>query len=62
MGIAIGDQVEVKLELHADERVVDVPDDLARALAKDRTAKKDETRTRRLGKTLEMLKAGTKHP
>jgi len=84
MGIAIGDRIEVKLELDADERVVEVPDDLARALKKDREAKrtfdglafthrreyaqwvggakKEETRAKRVGKTIEMLKAGTKHP
>jgi hypothetical protein len=84
MGIAIGDRIEVKLEADTDERVVDVPDDLARALKKDEDAKrvfdglafthrkeyarwvseakKEETRAARVGKTIAMLKAGTKHP
>jgi bifunctional DNA-binding transcriptional regulator/antitoxin component of YhaV-PrlF toxin-antitoxin module len=84
MGIAIGDRIEVKLEPDADERVVEVPGDLARALKKDQEAKrvfdglafthrkeyarwvaeakKDETRAKRVGKTIAMLKAGTKHP
>jgi hypothetical protein len=84
MGIAIGDRIAVKLELDTAEREVEVPDDLARALKKDRAAKrvfdglaythrkeyarwvgeakKAETRERRVGKTIEMLRAGTKHP
>ena len=63
---------------------IEVPDDLARALKKDRAAsqtfeglsythrkeysqwvqdaKKPETRQRRVDKTIEMLRAGTKHP
>lgn len=84
MGIALGDRIEVKLELDTAPREVELPDDLARALKKDRDAKrrfdalafthrreyaqwvgeakKPETRARRLEKTIEMLKAGTKHP
>lgn len=84
MGIALGDRIEVKLELDTAPREVEVPADLARALKKDRDArqrfdalafthrreyaqwvteaKKPETRARRVEKTIEMLKAGTKHP
>jgi hypothetical protein len=73
-GIRIGDRVRVRIE----------PDDLARALKKDRAAsqafewlsythrkeyaqwvedaKRPETRQRRVEKTIEMLRAGTKHP
>jgi hypothetical protein len=40
MGIALGDRIEVKLEADTHERVVDVPDDLLRALAKDPKAKR----------------------
>ena len=68
----------------SDERVVEMPDDLASALKKDKEAKRafdalafthrkeyarwvggakrNETRAARIGKTLVMLKAGTKHP
>jgi len=84
MRIAIGDRIEVKLEADADERVVDVPEDLVRVLKKDKeakrvfdglpfthrkeyaqwvaSAKKAETKATRISKTIEMLKAGTKHP
>ena len=39
-GIAIGDEIKVTIDRDLDERVVDVPPDLARALGKDRAAKK----------------------
>jgi uncharacterized protein YqfA (UPF0365 family) len=39
-GIEIGDRIRVAIELDAAPREVEVPDDLARALAKDRVAKK----------------------
>jgi Bacteriocin-protection, YdeI or OmpD-Associated/Domain of unknown function (DUF1905) len=37
--IAVGDEIKVTVERDLDERVVDVPADLAKALAKDRAAK-----------------------
>jgi uncharacterized protein YdeI (YjbR/CyaY-like superfamily) len=40
MRIAIGDRIVVKLELDTAERVVDVPDELSRALRKDPDAKR----------------------
>ena len=40
MGISIGDRIVVKLELDTAERVVDVPDELSRALRKDPDAKR----------------------
>jgi hypothetical protein len=39
-GIAIGDVIKVTIDRDLDERVVDVPPDLAKAFAKDRAAKK----------------------
>jgi hypothetical protein len=79
-GVEIGDTVGVWLELDKDPREVQVPDALAKALAKDskvRTifdelayshrkeyarwiaeAKREDTRERRVGKALEMLRAG----
>jgi bacteriocin resistance YdeI/OmpD-like protein/uncharacterized protein DUF1905 len=39
-GIGIGDRIRVRIEPDLDERIVDVPPELARALAKDRVAKK----------------------
>ncbi|HKA91235.1 MAG TPA: YdeI/OmpD-associated family protein [Haliangiales bacterium] len=38
-GIAIGDRIRVRLEPDEEERVVDVPDDLRRALARDKAAR-----------------------
>jgi hypothetical protein len=38
--IAMGDRIRVSIEADTEERVVDVPEGLARALAKDRVAKK----------------------
>jgi hypothetical protein len=38
--IAVGDRVKVAIEADTEERVVSVPDDLARALAGDRAARK----------------------
>jgi hypothetical protein len=83
-GLAVGERVRVTLEADAEERVVEVPLDLARALKKDAgarkafdglsfthrkeyarwvaDAKKPETAARRIEKTLQMLRAGTKHP
>jgi hypothetical protein len=83
-GIAIGDTITVKLEPDREERVVEVPRDLAAALAKDAkatktfdalafthrreyaqwisSAKKPETRERRVKQSLAMLRNGTKHP
>jgi hypothetical protein len=39
-GIAIGDRIRVRLEPDQEVRVVDVPDELMRALTKDKAAKK----------------------
>ena len=39
-GITIGDRIKVGVELDTAPREVDVPEDLARALAKDKSAKK----------------------
>jgi hypothetical protein len=83
-GIRIGDRVRVRIEPDVEPRKIDVPDDLARALEKDRAAsetfeglsythrkeyaqwveaaKRPPTRERRVEKTIEMLRAGTKHP
>jgi bifunctional DNA-binding transcriptional regulator/antitoxin component of YhaV-PrlF toxin-antitoxin module len=83
-GIAMGDDVEVELELDSEPREVELPPELERALAGDAEAKeafdglsythrreyaewvagarKPETRERRLGKAVEMLLAGAKHP
>ena len=36
---AVGDEIKVTIDRDLDERVVDVPPDLAKALAKDRAAK-----------------------
>jgi hypothetical protein len=81
-GVAAGDELDVHLELDTDERAVELPADLAAALAADRAAqtffetlspsqkqwhalsvagaKTDETRQRRLAKSLEMLREGRK--
>jgi Bacteriocin-protection, YdeI or OmpD-Associated/Domain of unknown function (DUF1905) len=81
-GIAIGERVRIKVELDVEPREVEVPAPLARALARDKTARKvfealafthrkefavwvedakrPETVTRRVEKTLEMLKRGQK--
>ena len=83
-GIRIGDRVRVRIEPDVEPREIEVPDDLAQALKKDRAAsqafeglsythrkeyaqwvedaKKPETRQRRVEKTIELLRAGTKHP
>jgi Bacteriocin-protection, YdeI or OmpD-Associated/Domain of unknown function (DUF1905) len=83
-GIAMGDDVEVELELDDAPREVELPPELERLLAEDpesreffdglsythrreyaewiASAKKEETRERRLGKAREMLRAGAKHP
>jgi hypothetical protein len=79
-GVEAGDDVEVRLELDAAPRDVEVPEALAAALACDprakasfermafthrkeyarwiAQAKKDETRERRVGQALEMIRAG----
>jgi Bacteriocin-protection, YdeI or OmpD-Associated/Domain of unknown function (DUF1905) len=83
-GIRIGDRIRVRIEPDVEPRKVEVPEDLARALRKDRAArqafeglsythrreyaewvgeaKKPETRHRRVEKTIDMLRTGTKHP
>jgi bacteriocin resistance YdeI/OmpD-like protein/uncharacterized protein DUF1905 len=79
-----GDPVEVEIERDDAPREVEVPPELAAALASDEVAagvyeslsfthrreyaewiaggKKEETRTRRVAKALEMLRGGVKHP
>jgi hypothetical protein len=81
-GVAGGDQVEVEVELDAAPREVEVPAELAAALAADPAAKRffeslsnsqkswhtlaiggaktDETRQRRLDKSMQMLREGRK--
>ena len=83
-GVGPGDTFTIELEADTQERVVQVPPELARALAADTTAKaafetlsythrkeyarwiadakREETRSRRLGKTMEMLRAGVRAP
>jgi hypothetical protein len=80
----IGDKIMVELELDTEERVVDVPDDLKKMLAKNKkakdffdslsftnrkeyavwiaSAKKEETRDKRLQETIRKLVAGLKNP
>jgi hypothetical protein len=79
-GVAAGDEVDVIIELDREVREVEVPAELAAALATDpqarasyermafthrkeyarwiAEAKKEETRQRRVGQALEMIKAG----
>ena len=79
-GVDADDKVQVQLELDRSERTVDIPPELAEALAGDadasvaydrlaythrkefanwvREAKREETRERRVARTLEMLRAG----
>lgn len=81
-GVAAGDEVEVELVADTAPRVVEVPDDLAEAVAAEPAAqatfdgltpsqrkewvrwvseaKRAETRTDRLGRTIEGLAAGRK--
>jgi hypothetical protein len=83
-GIRIGDRIRVRIEPDLEPREIEMPEDLARVLRKDRVArqafeglsythrkeyvrwveeaKKPETRLRRVERTIEMLRAGTKHP
>jgi len=82
IGKDIGATVRVTMEQDTEDRIVEIPEDLQRALSRDaaaRTAfermsythrkeyvqaveeaKKPETRQRRIEKTLEMLRAGSK--
>ncbi len=79
-----GDIVAVTLELDKEERIVEIPTDLQKALAMSKvaselfdtlsftnkkeyvewitSAKKEETRTKRLAATIEKLEAGLKNP
>jgi hypothetical protein len=83
-GLSDGDSVDVAIERDDSPREVEVPAELAAALASDSVAagayeslsfthrreyadwiaqaKKEETRTRRVAKALEMLREGTNHP
>ncbi len=59
--VDIGDRIEVTVELDTSERTVDVPTDLARALAKDRAAQAawdgmSFTRRRELARGIEEAK------
>jgi hypothetical protein len=82
--IRIGDRIRVRIEPDLEPREIEMPEDLARVLSKDRAArqafeglsythrkeyvrwveeaKKPETRQRRVERTIEMLRTGTKHP
>ncbi|HKI53405.1 MAG TPA: YdeI/OmpD-associated family protein [Anaerolineales bacterium] len=82
IGKTFGDEIQVSVELDAEERVIEIPKDLMRELKKDKEAKtffdklsythqkeyvkwieeakKEETRLRRIVKTIEMLKKGNK--
>lgn len=84
IGKQVGDTVLVELERDSEERIVAVPDDLKKALAKEKaalkffdslsftnrkeyvlwicSAKKEETRKKRLEQTIEKLLAGLKNP
>ena len=81
-GVAAGDDVEVEIDLDTEPRVMEAPDDLAKALSLDRraqqffdtlsysrrrayvdwitSAKKPETRERRVGQAVEILAEGKK--
>jgi hypothetical protein len=83
-GLSDGDPVSVEIERDDAPREVELPAELAAALASDSVAagtyeslsfthrreyaewiadaKKEETRTRRVAKALEMLRDGVKHP
>jgi bifunctional DNA-binding transcriptional regulator/antitoxin component of YhaV-PrlF toxin-antitoxin module len=83
-GVAIGDEVEVTLELDDEPRTVELPPALADALDEEAEAKaayealsythrreyaewiadakREETRARRVGKAIEMLREGTRTP
>lgn len=82
IGKTFGDEIQVSVELDADERVIEIPKDLMKEFKKDKEAKvvfdklsythrreyvmwineakKEETRQRRIEKTIEMLKKGEK--
>jgi uncharacterized protein YdeI (YjbR/CyaY-like superfamily) len=84
IGKAVGDKVLVTIEKDTEERIVDVPEDLKKALEKSKiakafydalsftnrkeyavwisSAKKKETRERRLEETIKKLLAGKKNP
>ena len=83
-GVAAGDEVEVTVEVDTEPVVIEVPEDLAAALAEHpearaffdgltasqrkgfttsvTSAKKPETRQRRIDKALEALRNGRKRP
>jgi len=83
IGKAPGDAVDVEVQRDESERVVEVPEDLAKLLKKEQLeatfeklsfthrreycgwiaeAKREETRSKRLEKAAEMLRAGVKAP
>jgi hypothetical protein len=65
-GVAAGDTIEVDVELDTQPRIIEVPDDLAAALAAEPEAQAFyatlayETRARRITKMVADLKAGRK--
>ena len=83
-GVAAGEEVSIELERDDEPRTVEVPRDLAAALAADpavrgtfeslsythrkeyvrwiEDAKREETRTRRIAKAVELLREGVKTP
>ena len=84
IGKKVGDKIKVELEADTEERVVDVPDDLKKALSKSKaakefyeslsftnrkeyavwvsSAKKEETREKRVSESIQKLLKGKKNP
>jgi hypothetical protein len=84
IGKKVGDPIKVELEIDTEERIVEIPDDLKKALAKSKkaetffktlsytnrkeyavwitSAKKSETRSKRLKETIQKLLNGLKNP
>jgi hypothetical protein len=84
IGKQVGDKVNVEIEPDLEERIVDIPDDLKKALAKSKkaqtffdslaytnkkeyalwisSAKREETRQKRLSELVPKLLAGKKNP
>ena len=84
IGKKVGDKVKVELEPDTEERVVDVPEDLKKALSKSKeaqeffnslsftnrkeyagwvsSAKKEETREKRVSETIQKLLKGKRNP
>ena len=84
IGKKVGDKIKVEIEPDTEERIVDVPDDLKKALSKSKkaqeffetlsftnrkeyavwvsSAKKEETRERRVSDSIQKLLKGKKNP